>query len=361
METLQEEIQRIIGQAESETLEYGSVPPPSRAMARILASFANTQGGYMILGINKNTSQVKKEGFSRDFHIRAILTKAQLLLEPEPNVQSDWISYQDRTVFAIKVEPSQEEVLLQGRKYVRVDRNIILANAEQTTFSQGAYQGLQTLSKKLDHFKLSATEAKSKFLEHIQSSLKIMDDVQAVLYPISASSPTEIGEGKILMRMLFSAAADSFEIYLSDLLYEIYLAKPESLRTNEQVSIKEVLNCQDMDEFIKFWSRKKIAKLQRGSVKGFVKENDQINGLKIIDDQQQEEIERILQIRHLYSHKNGLIDDKFLSFFPNGFQLNQEHRMSLDQVLEKMNLLASIVDDLDEAARLKFSLSTSNN
>lgn len=44
--------------------------------------------------------------------------------------------------------------------------------------------------------------------------------------------------------------ADNFEIYLSDLLYEIYLANPSTLKSHQQVTIKEVLDCADMQEFV---------------------------------------------------------------------------------------------------------------
>jgi hypothetical protein len=43
------------------------------------------------------------------------------------------------------------------------------------------------------------------------------------------------------MRILFSSCADNFEIFMSDLLYEIYLAKPETLKSNAQVTVKDVL------------------------------------------------------------------------------------------------------------------------
>ena len=48
-------------------------------------------------------------------------------------------------------------------------------------------------------------------------------------YPKGSNVPTDNAEGKMLMRILFSSCADNFEIFMSDLLYEIYLAKPETL------------------------------------------------------------------------------------------------------------------------------------
>ena len=52
------------------------------------------------------------------------------------------------------------------------------------------------------------------------------------------------------MRILFSSCADNFETFLSDLLYEIYLANPNTLKSNQQVTIKEIIDCPDMQEFV---------------------------------------------------------------------------------------------------------------
>jgi hypothetical protein len=41
--------------------------------------------------------------------------------------------------------------------------------------------------------------------------------------PKGSSVPTDNPEGKMLMRILFSSCADTFETFMSDLLYEIYL------------------------------------------------------------------------------------------------------------------------------------------
>ena len=37
---------------------------------------------------------------------------------------------------------------------------------------------------------------------------------------------------------------------MSDLLYQIYLARPEALKSDAPVKVKDVLDCADMQEFI---------------------------------------------------------------------------------------------------------------
>ena len=104
-----------------------------------------------------------------------------------------------------------------------------------------------------------------------------------------------------------------------------------------------MLEFRDMQEFISDHARKKVSKLQRGSVEGFIKKNGAINALNVFDANRQTGIEEILQIRHLYSHRNGIIDDKFREHFPAA-TLHAEHQLSLKDFLQRFEYLAKAVD-----------------
>jgi hypothetical protein len=161
-----------------------------------------------------------------------------------------------------------------------------------------------------------------------------------------------------LSRILFSSFVDNFETYLSDLLYEIFLANPSTLKSSQTITVEEVLNCSDIQDFVRYWSKQKLSKLQKGSVKGFIKDNKQISELNVIDNTQQNEIEKILQIRHLYSHRNGVVDEKFLQFFTGLFVLNAEHQMPISEICDKLYYLVEIVDKIDKKAIIKYRLAS---
>jgi hypothetical protein len=161
----------------------------------------------------------------------------------------------------------------------------------------------------------------------------------------------------MLMRILFSSCADTFETFMSDLLYEIYLAKPETLKSDAPVKVKDVLDCSDMQEFISRYAKEKLKKLQRGSVNGFIADNKAIKSLNVFDATRQEEIEKILQIRHLYTHQNGIVDEKFRKSFPSA-KLNDEYQMTLDEFLDRFEYLARAIDAVDQAARKDYQLAS---
>ena len=360
------EVIGLLGQQEGETIEYKSVLPPSKNIAQLISAFANSQGGYIILGV---TDTLEIVGLSDDFRTNPIVYKALDLLSTRPNVHYQYIMYQGKNLYVIKVEKSDVLILVEGKTYRRVGSSVVSQKpVEATIFKSGGYVKIKEINAILDNYKKDATNANIKFLEHYQSVLKLFDDLSILLYPQNVTTPTENQEGKILLRILFSSLADNFETYLSDILYEIYITKRETLISDSPVTVKEVLNCEDIEDFVKWYAKKKVSNLQKGSVKGFLhgksgssnsEENikNPIKDLKVIDEHITENIESLLQIRHLYSHRNGIIDEKFLKYFKGQFQLYKEHCMSISEVCDKLDFLAECVHKIDEKAIIKYKLS----
>lgn len=350
-----EAITRYLSTGESESVEFKAVLPPSKSIARILCGLANTNGGALVLGVEDSRGPVKLIGLSRDFHAHEVTSKAVTLLVPSIPVEHRYVEHDGTPLYLIEVAKSEVPVTVEGKAYSR-SGNQIVATQDTSRPSQSC-ESAEQLAQQLEGFARSATESQTNFIEHFLSVLRIINDLSSTMFLVSASTPTENQEGKILTRILFSSAADTFEAYLSDLLYEIYLANPNTLKSNEQVSVKDVLDCADLREFIDAWARRKLGKLQRGSVKGFVSENKQIRDLNVLGKAHQDELEKILQIRHLYTHKNGIADEKFLQYFP-ALNLNEEHRLSVDEMVSIFDYLASTVNRIDLAAIAKYRLAT---
>ena len=348
-------VEKLLEEQESDNLEFKAVLPPSRLLAKLISSFSNTEGGYLLLGV-LGTNDIK--GLSGDFYATDTVHKAIDLLNPKPIVNYEYLDIHGKRVFAIKIDKSNNDIFFGDEKYIREDSKTIPFKRNQESFSSTKYPKLSELYSQLIETSENSTESKKKYFEHIQSILKIMDDLERILYPENIDIPTSNQEGKILSRILYSSFADNFETYMSDLLYEIFLAAPESLKTGESVTIKEVLNCTDLQDFIEDWAKQKIGKLQKGSVKGFIKDTPQIKKLNVLEDNEIKEIDKLLQIRHLYAHRNGVVDEKFLRFFPTIADLNSEFIMSINDIVIKLEYFIEIVNRIDDKAIEKYSLAT---
>jgi len=355
---MEQNIVKQLGQPESERLEYKAVLPPARSLAQMIAAFANTNGGHIVLGIAQSNGDLIINGLSEDFQANSVTHKAIDLLSPKPLVDYDYVTYQKKRLYIIEVTKASQQVLFEGKLFMREGTLLKTIPPSQPAQQITQIPLIARFVTTLRGLIVASTGSKVKFIEHYLGVLNIIADLGNQLYPESTSKATNNQEGKILSRILFSSCADNFETYLSDILYEIYLANPNTLKSSQQVTVKEVLDCADMEEFVLYWAKKKLGKLQRGSVKGFISDNPQIKSLNVIDTIGEDNLEKILQIRHLYAHRNGIVDEKFLQYYPGQFSLNEEHQLPVETILKHLSYMAGIVDKLDKAAVNIYQLAT---
>jgi hypothetical protein len=247
-----------IGEPESELLEYKAVLPPAATVAQTIAALANTKGGAVVLGVVDQGKGVFINGLSDEFRAVQITRKAIDLISPAPTVKYDYVDHLAKRLFVIEVQKSAAPVLLGGKIYVRKGFQTALTAAAPERFIKNA--AVASLSSTLKTSRKACTAARAKLMDNYESVLLILDDLPNLLYPKGSSAPSDNAEGKMLMRILFSSCADNFEIFMSDLLYEIYLAKPETLKSSATVTVKEVLDCSDIQEFIGRYAKEKLKK-----------------------------------------------------------------------------------------------------
>lgn len=229
---LHQKVLSMILQPENETLEYKAVLPPSKSIAQIISSFANTNGGLLILGVNE-IGGLKVSGLSEDFRANSMTHKAIDLLQPKPVIDYGYIEYNGKNLFAIEVQKSSQTISLEGKVYVRKGNKIINTISDVQSFSPSGYVKIVSFNSSFENLKNGATDSKTKLIEHYQSILNMIDSLSHLLYPVSPTELTGVKEGKVLSRILFSSAVDNFETYLSDILFEIYLAKPQTLKSKQ--------------------------------------------------------------------------------------------------------------------------------
>lgn len=111
----------------NEELDFDPVPYVPHKMARIISSFANTNGGSLIFGIKEiNPEHNEIVGLSKDFRIDEITKKAISLLKPIPEVEHSWVEIDASKIYMIKTAKSEIEILLENNKYIRTENKSIL-------------------------------------------------------------------------------------------------------------------------------------------------------------------------------------------------------------------------------------------
>lgn len=127
----------------SETLDFNAVPFVPEKIAKIVSSFANTNGGSLIFGL-KETSPSSNEvvGLSSDFRVVEIIKKAISLLVPIPTISYDWVKNGDSSIFVIQTMKSKNDILFDNQKYIRVESNTLaekIESEQKTILSRPSY------------------------------------------------------------------------------------------------------------------------------------------------------------------------------------------------------------------------------
>jgi hypothetical protein len=120
------ELDGFINTKKSVNFEFDAVPSSPYKVAQIVSSFANTEGGTLIYGINKNGSENQFVGLSTDFRMVEITNEALMMISPLPTITYDWIYVGEKHLFVIKIEKSDEELLIGNQKYIRESSQTIL-------------------------------------------------------------------------------------------------------------------------------------------------------------------------------------------------------------------------------------------
>jgi Putative DNA-binding domain len=106
-------------------LEYKrEIPQPNR-LARLMASFANTEGGMIIIGVNDDGTVV---GIPDDAPVQKNLMEAFELLRPHPLMNYHFDKIYGKRVFVIEIQKYPAPILTEDQRYyTRKEANIVLA------------------------------------------------------------------------------------------------------------------------------------------------------------------------------------------------------------------------------------------
>jgi hypothetical protein len=113
-----------------------------------------------------------------------------------------------------------------------------------------------------------------------------------------------------------------------------------------------------MLEVVKLLADKKLDKLARGSLETFDKQMKPILGGNLFDDAEMLEAQSLFEIRNLYTHSNGIVDDRFLrKHMAESLRVGEEYRRSLDDWCKAARFLFEAANRIDKTAMSKHDLS----
>lgn len=124
---LDEEIVKklIKGELDKPTKLFASMES-AKDIAIIVAAFANTNGGYLLFGVQYTLGVNRIIGLAQDFKVNIIMQNLSQLFEVVPDYEYTWVKIRnERPIFAMNVKKSREIILVQGNKYEMHENEVV--------------------------------------------------------------------------------------------------------------------------------------------------------------------------------------------------------------------------------------------
>ena len=165
-----------------------------------------------------------------------------------------------------------------------------------------------------------------------------------------------------LLQMTLARVVDNYIIYFRDLLGLIYAARPETMKSAASNETYEfILEYSTMDDLIAALVAKRMEALEHQGLREFAAYFERL-GFELFTP---EALERLLQLteqRNIIVHNRGMLNRRYIDTFgTDGDEVGQSLGMTLTDVNDAIDFLATQVTSVDEHASCKFGLATPLN
>jgi hypothetical protein len=116
-ETKEEKVINLLNNFTNEDIAYEPILPSSFDIAKAMASLANTNGGYLIIGCSKEKQII---GIHSDFNTTQLIQNAIKYSNYFVELLFEEIKINEKTLFVVKIEKSNMEVVIENKKYIRI-------------------------------------------------------------------------------------------------------------------------------------------------------------------------------------------------------------------------------------------------
>lgn len=352
----------MIGQPEGQKLEYKVSLPPPEVVAHHIAGFANADGGWLVIGISDRHGGIQISGIDPDVPAAAIVEDAVARLRPNPVITHHYVNSGGKLLYVIAVPKRRGPLVLLGdAAYQRRGDALINMGALPSRPSIGSRFPLKLRSchEKLRTESESATTAKKAFLMQSDSLLSLASILIDDLCFDGADKPSRFLHGRAFIRLAYSSLIDSWERYLSDVLVEVHLADPRTLRSQSQFKAEDILSCSSIPELIQMMASEKVGVLSRGGLDDFLKYLKSIVGTDLLSKDNLRDIDRLYAVRNLFTHSNGMVDRRFIRQMEQpSLAIGSEYMVTLDDFCSATELIVTTVAIVDSELMVKYNLSS---
>lgn len=200
--SIQAEVIKLISNNIFNNVKYFPVIESSKVIAKYIASFANTDGGYIIFGVATVLKSLEVNGLAKDFYTNKVINNINKHFSSIPNYIVEEVPYLSKEILAIKVSRCQEVILIDNLKYIMDNNEVTKSRGEIVLDKSKVFivHGHDNLAKvEAARFVESLGLTAIILHEQASSSSTIIEKIEAysnVGFAIVLYSPCDLGKAK---------------------------------------------------------------------------------------------------------------------------------------------------------------------
>jgi hypothetical protein len=189
----------------------------------------------------------------------------------------------------------------------------------------------------------------------------ILDEMgQEVGSPARDRPPSAVATLKTYSRFLretiVTRAVDNYLAYLGELLSLVFKARPEALRSPDQIRLDEVLRYDTMEELVANIAERRVANLTQQGVAELDHDLSRLLGIPLFDSaEDRERGTTIVELRNLLVHNRGVIDSRFKRRLPD-YPGEVGEDVNVGKVTEHLEFLGTSVQRVDRLISAKYGI-----
>ena len=162
---------------------------------------------------------------------------------------------------------------------------------------------------------------------------------------------------QFLMEVVLVRHLENYLAFLASLLSEIFITRPETLRSAEKIAVEDVLRHGSIEELIRDLSERKVNSLTYLSLQDLAEYFDTKLGLELIGHAHIQHLIEAAEIRNISVHNRCIVNERFIE--RTGLQtlkVGAKFQLYVDRIDELIPILAEEARSLDQRARAHLGL-----
>ena len=160
-----------------------------------------------------------------------------------------------------------------------------------------------------------------------------------------------------MSKLALANSVDSFLVYLREILTEVFLAKPETLKTSAEVRVDWVLEHKSMGELVAAIAAKRIERLTFEGSLALITHFSKLGVPLTTTDHQLKQLSLLIESRNVIVHNRGFINEIFLRRIPDHpGKVGDAIQLSFDDTSKARWFLNNLVCVFDRRVSKKFNL-----